>query len=90
MCVKKCGNKSSNFKYVEEKLLQGLRDWLEKYESEYNSESQEPSTLSYTYNRNLESLQKELKELSGQKNKLHNLLERGVYDIDTFLDKSKI
>jgi site-specific DNA recombinase len=34
-------------------------------------------------------IEKELKELAGQRNKLHDLLERGVYDIDTFLERSK-
>jgi site-specific DNA recombinase len=56
MCVNKCGNKSSKFKYVEEKLLQGLRDWLEKYESEYYGESQESSTLLSTYRERIEGV----------------------------------
>ena len=34
-------------------------------------------------------MERELKELAGQKERLHELLERGVYDIDTYLERSQ-
>ncbi|MFR3370094.1 MAG: recombinase family protein, partial [Clostridioides difficile] len=36
----------------------------------------------------LKGLETELKELGKQKNKLYDLLERGIYDEDTFIERS--
>ena len=38
----------------------------------------------------LSRLQKELKIQQEQKNKLHDLLERGIYDVDTFLERGGV
>lgn len=38
----------------------------------------------------LSLLEKESTELNKQKNNLHDLLERGVYDIDTYLERTHI
>ena len=37
----------------------------------------------------LVALDKEKNELDKQKNKLHDLLERGIYDVDTFLERQQ-
>ena len=38
----------------------------------------------------LKQLEKESVTLIKQKEKLHDLLEKGIYDIDTYLDRSKV
>ena len=38
----------------------------------------------------LSLLEKETIELQKQKNKLHDFLERGVYDIDTYLERTNV
>ena len=41
------------------------------------------------YKKIIINLNKELSELNKQKNNLHDLLERGIYDVDTYLDRQK-
>ncbi len=42
------------------------------------------------YSEILSGIEKELKSLKKQKNTLHDLLERGIYDIDTYLERSNV
>ena len=41
-------------------------------------------------NHTLSLLEKESQELNKQKNNLHDLLERGIYDVDTYLERTQI
>lgn len=41
-------------------------------------------------NEQFEEMEKELEELEKQKNNLHDLLERGIYDVNTYLERSQI
>ncbi len=91
ICPNKCGNKSSKFIYVENKLLQALEEWLKNYELEIKINAEEnKNSLLQAHKKQLELLEKELKELQIQKSRLHDLLEQGVYDVDTFIERSKI
>ncbi|MDD3839955.1 MAG: recombinase family protein [Clostridia bacterium] len=89
-----CSNKSSKFKYVERRLLKGLEEWLTSYKAEWdevNTKRNFPSNnLLKVYEAALNKLNNKLKQLEKQKNNLHDLLERGVYDIDTYLERSQI
>ena len=38
----------------------------------------------------LQLLEKESQELNKQKNNLHDFLERGIYDVDTYLERTQI
>lgn len=95
MCYNRtqCINKSSKFKYVEQRLLKGLEEWLEEYKAEWNdvniAENSSDNTLK-VYKTALSQLNYELDELEKQKNNLHDLLERGIYDVDTYLERSQI
>ncbi len=90
----RCDNKSSKFKFIEERLLKGLEKWLKKYETEWDNISYNPSwnannTL-LLYKQALVKLKDESDKLEKQKNKLHDLLEIGVYDVNIYLERSKI
>ena len=41
------------------------------------------------YNKQLKNLEKELQELQEQKLNLYDLLERNIYDVNTFVERSK-
>lgn len=88
-----CNNISSRLAYVEEKLIDALRRWLDMYTLKLES------TDRITVHSNLQldimkqsitSLDQELKSLEKQSDNLHNLLERGIYSTDLFLERSKI
>jgi site-specific DNA recombinase len=81
--------KGSAFSTVEQRLLEGLSAIARKIDD--NIKNAEPSdTNDAPYKQLLISKkQGEVNELLSQKSKLHDLLERGVYDIDTFMDRQQ-
>ncbi|QZY56993.1 recombinase family protein [Crassaminicella profunda] len=92
MCYTHCGNKSSKLKYVEQQLIAALNEWLEKYSAQYDTRTQTEKDKNNSislYKKVLTQLEKELLELEKQKGTLHDFLERGVYDVDTYLDRSQ-
>lgn len=86
-----CDNKSAQFAFVEDKLIKSLEKWLKQYEIDWETHKRsEPTDYSLELKRlALNTLTKELAELEEQKLKLHDLLERGIYDEQTYLDRSK-
>jgi len=86
----RCQSKASNFALVETKLLNGLRDWLDNYKAQWEKNTQPESLIDeITIKKHaLASLTKELEELKHQKENLYDLLERQIYDKDTFLERS--
>ncbi|WHH59344.1 recombinase family protein [Petroclostridium sp. X23] len=92
MCYNHCGNKSSKLKYVEESLIQSLNDWLKGYKAQWDKgrkNSQPDNDNIQVLKRKISYLEKEFSELGKQKERLHDLLERGVYSIDTYLERSQ-
>lgn len=92
MCYNSCGNKSSKLKYVESELLAGLEEWCRQYKAKWGSNMNEQTTSTHSiliFEKAVENLQKEFDELENQKSNLHDLLERGIYDVDTYLERSK-
>ncbi len=91
ICLGKCGNKSSKFKYIEEKILEELDNLLSNYKIQYdNVKCDNNSMLFETYKKQLKSIETELSEIEKQKNNLHDLLEREIYDIETYISRSNI
>jgi site-specific DNA recombinase len=90
MCPDGCGNISTKFKYVEKKLIALLEDWLNKRELELKTRGRQPAANhAAVYKSNLESLEKELVGLNQQKLKIHDLLEKEVYSVEMFLERSQ-
>jgi site-specific DNA recombinase len=80
--------KGSALAIVEERLLQSLE--LFANELEVQAEEAPVSSDDTPYMKNLiEKKNGELAELESQKSRLHDFLERGVYDIDTFMDRQQ-
>jgi site-specific DNA recombinase len=80
--------KSAALALVEDRLIQ----ILEQYTREFNIASENKKhdkTIVLLKEKAREKRQSELQDLTTQKNNLHDLLERGVYDIDTFLARQQ-
>lgn len=91
MTCTNCKNISGiKLQILEQEILNYLNTILSAYKYPFlnTSISNENSKVD-NYKRVLSTLEKESVTLSKQKENLHNLLERGVYDIDTYLDRSK-
>jgi site-specific DNA recombinase len=93
MCYNRfCESKSTRFEFVENRLIEGLKDWLHQYKAEHEQlapieENNDNEIL--LRQQALAALEKELVELDKQKSRLHDFLERGIYDEDTYLDRSQ-
>lgn len=86
-----CECKSTRFEYVEERLMKALQSWLKEYKlrwDKHKPEQKEDNVLQIKQNA-LKNLERELKELEKQKGRLHDFLERGIYDEETYLERSQ-
>lgn len=90
ICEKKCGNKSSKYKYIESRIIKLIDDYANKIATylDMDSNMDREKTLN-ALTLNLNALEKEMKDLVIQRERLHDLLEQGIYDADTFLERSK-
>jgi len=89
MCPNKdCTCKASTLDDVESTLLDSLRQWLDEYKLKVTpnkKRSGKPNTA--PLEKTLESLRREKDTLSGQRGRLYDLLEQGVYSIDVFTQR---
>ncbi|MEG2869433.1 MAG: recombinase family protein, partial [Terrisporobacter sp.] len=81
-----CDNRSTSLDYIEKAVINSLEQWLKDYKIKI--EPAEDLDKMDSLNFELKKLEKELKENENQKNKLFDLLERGIYDEETFLERS--
>lgn len=87
---KQCDNVMSKFSIVEERILQSLHQWLDSYRVEWDDEEQSDEQIKIDIKRKaIFKAQRELETLSAQLARTHDLLEQGVYDTETFLDRSR-
>lgn len=91
MCpVTECTNVSSDLYLVEERVLKCLREWLDGYKLQWNSEhTKQVSSEASVQKKTLDTQSAELEKLKVQLSKTHDLLEQGVYDVETFLQRSR-
>ncbi|AFS79218.1 resolvase [Gottschalkia acidurici 9a] len=93
MCpVPQCSNVSSQLHLVEQKLLESLEKWLDKYKLKINSNT-DNNNLSLELDvvkKSIQTINEELETLNTQSDKLHDLLEQGIYSTEKFLERSKI
>ena len=69
---------------VETDILHNLKEWLSKYKVKIESKGNDEAADI------LPSLIKQKAAAEHQKDRLHDLLERGVYDVDTFVHRSQV
>lgn len=80
-------NKSSRFDFVEAAIIDELEKKLEEYNAPEPKEIHDKVNISDSAIQNIKS---ELTKLDTQKSNLHDLLEQGVYNIDTFINRSEL
>jgi DNA invertase Pin-like site-specific DNA recombinase len=86
-----CTNKSSRFEYVESKIIAGLRSWLDDYCAQWIKlkPAGEKANVITTKEKIQQTLIRKLHELDQQKERLHELLEKRIYDEITYLERSQ-
>lgn len=93
MCYNQlCQNKSSRFEYVEEKLIQALKNWLKEYKAQWGKhkpDSTKKESILEIKQQLVRTLENEMEQLEQQKERLHDFLERGIYDEETYLQRSQ-
>lgn len=88
---KECDCRSSRFTFVEDAVMNGLEEWLKEYKIHWSKHKREFDNSSAVELKQIayDSLLKEAAELEKQKNRLHDFLERGIYDEDIYLERSQ-
>lgn len=85
---------SSKLDVLEDVILNYLEGVLNKYhlylDNPCEEDVNENNSKITNYYKILKQLEKEYETLLKQKDNLYNLLEQGIYDTDTYLDRSKI
>jgi DNA invertase Pin-like site-specific DNA recombinase len=88
-----CGNVSSYLDIVEERLLNGLREWLRTYRAQWEDKRPQMKRTDELRIKSMEDavkqLNRKLDELQRQKDNLHDLLEQKVYTVEIFLERSQ-
>ncbi|MGM0904200.1 MAG: recombinase family protein [Bacillota bacterium] len=80
--------KMSDLSIVEKRVLQGVNEWYRELNFPIKNEKNNEVDVS-SKELLVEKKKQEMQELSTQKNTLHDLLERGVYNIDTFVERQQ-
>lgn len=95
MCaVPECNNVSTRLSYVEDRLLEALEEWVSEYKLELGLDTTKKNadkakTQIELRRKALNKIETELKNLKKQQSRAHDLLEQGIYNTDTFLDRTK-
>ncbi|WP_232695511.1 recombinase family protein [Brevibacillus daliensis] len=85
-----CNSKSSRFDYVETRIVSSLTKWLAEYKAQWEKHADEPQESQIDSKQSiLQSMLKEKTEVENQKGRLHDFLERGIYDEETYVDRSQ-
>ena len=78
---------SDNLEHVEQVLLQSVSKWLIEHKLQDNL-LDDTTTDTSTAQTQLKKIQQEQETLNHQKKRIHELLEKDVYSIETFLERS--
>jgi len=86
-----CNNVSTPLHLVEERLTAALRAWLDNYKLDWSQAKmkQDSTTKSNLLEEAIDRTRTERKELDVQLTNTYDLLERGVYTTEIFLERSK-
>lgn len=87
MCLQKGCCAGAKFEYVEIAVLNILEEKLQEIKISLKNEDH---TYTEMVRRAIETKNREIEELKKQKNVLYDLLEKGVYDIPIFMERSQI
>lgn len=87
-----CKQRSTRLEFVEARLLRAMREWLHDYRKaveEAAATLQSAPRVTVDYKRVLDGIDEEIRRVNMQRDELHDLLERKVYDADTYLERNQ-
>lgn len=80
--------KGCSFNLVEQRILQSLEAIIDQFELPEKTQKQSKSKIK-AKEKALEALEKEKQDIIAQNENIHELLEKKVYDIETFLNRQQ-
>lgn len=83
-----CKNVSAPIDLVEKKIIEAITNWVSTEKLNYDSHEIDYNTLDIL-NQQIKFIDEELQGLHKQNDNIYDLLEKGVYDIDTFVSRSR-
>jgi DNA invertase Pin-like site-specific DNA recombinase len=87
-----CQQRSTRLDIVEERILAAMREWLSDYEltmDEITFTMSSSQKKVFDKSKLLEQVDQAIEQIAKQRDNLHNLLERGTYDDETFSTRNK-
>jgi site-specific DNA recombinase len=86
----KCDNVSSPLYLIEEVVLQSMQVWLSEFKAKWKIEKiDNPYSDSISMAQSaIDQTKAEINKLIGQRDRLHDLLEQGIYSTDIFLQRN--
>ena len=91
MCaIPSCNNVSCDLNLIEQRVLNGLAEWLSAYRLEWNLDAPQDNSHLELMRRTAKRLENDLDKLDKQLDTIHDLLEQGVYTTDKFLERSRL
>lgn len=88
-CTHGCKTKSHALEYVEVALIETLKDWLSKNKKIIENYENNSDSIINNITNKLDILNKELIKEQQKLERLRDLLEDGIYDKNTYLERSK-
>lgn len=87
-----CGNVGADLATAEARIVAALRPWLDGWRIPDTQDAgfRDESAFRETRRQAAARLQREISALEAQRENLRNLLERGLYDAETFLERGRI
>jgi hypothetical protein len=82
-----CTNRGTSMERVEKEVVHHMTKWMNAHKVRLKERKEETTEEE---KKMLQSITKEWQELSRQKDNLHDLLERGIYSVDMYLERSKL
>lgn len=91
-CVgRHCDCPGSQLALIEDRILKGLSGWLKDYRLQWSETSEGDSeTIIADAEKALKHSESEVKKIRSMQARTHELLEQGLYDTDTFLERSRV
>lgn len=85
-----CPCRGTDESRIESAVLSGLREWVSGYAVDLAASESESSSVLVSARAAHKAAESELKKLSDQQSRAHDLLEQGIYDTETFLSRSRL
>ncbi len=86
----KCSNISSPLTLIEEQVIEGLKEWIPDHNIDWpEKERKEGETTLAVLESSLRNLEEKYNQTVKQLNKTFDLLEQGIYSLDTFRERHK-